>query len=427
LDARARTEEIGCDSRWTGCRMVKRCESNSFAATALRWLVPNPLFLHSKIVLPSDFKKSDKFVSPDVIRLGRNLHSQPDDGKNWQWFDSSGELDAWSVANIRGWPMQWGPEIQKVVTDEPRLKHLCYDEIAAWRDYFSRRKFDLDTPWEESPPQFQRVFTGLWSQMLGNHFGVHETDYFKGPNVARKLMTNASTVVKAANQCIANLVSDLGRVKRGESETVCPHVPTKGGNSMREVPQFVFSPSESDLAKIFHFEDLARNRIFVVPHVLRRSDAKKVVEDFQRQLVTQLPDDHELLGTRGFWESHVAIEKIEREHGLKTTKAIGAFVRQKWGPSAIQRQTQISRDQLKRWFKNGTLLPAPQKSRRREHAEWLMVKEVVNPILRATDRTYRNRLKTRVDYIRKLRAATFPRLNVEALIAIPPHKSNKPK
>jgi hypothetical protein len=73
------------------------------------------------------------------------------------------------------------------------------------------------------------------------------------------------------------------------------------------------------------------------------------------------------------------------------------------------------------------LLPAPEKARRREHAEWRTVKAVVNPIFRAADRTYRTTVKTRVDYIQQLSAATFPRLNLEVLTALPPHKSKKPK
>ena len=85
LDAQARRADTADGSRWVGERMVDRFhELNRFAAEALRWLVPNPLFLHRKIVLPSDFKSTDTVVTRETIRLGRNASPQPENGKNWQ-------------------------------------------------------------------------------------------------------------------------------------------------------------------------------------------------------------------------------------------------------------------------------------------------------------------------------------------------------
>jgi hypothetical protein len=426
LDARARSEESGIDSRWTGYQMVERCESNPFAAVALQWLVPDPLFLYRKIVLPRDFQPTDRFVSPETIRLGRNRLPEDDDGENWQWFDSVGESTADSVANICGWPLYWGPKIERIVTAEPRLKHLCRDDIRKWREYFSQYTFDISTPWDKAPDHFRRAFGGYWSRMLGSHFKVYETDYFKGSNNWKRL-SEAVTVVKAANRCIQNVVADLDRVKRGESETVCPPVPTKGGQTMRQVPQFAFSPNDNDLSQSIRFDDLGKKRIFVVPHVLRRRDAHRIVAEFQKHLVAQLPDDRELLGTDAFWKTAIAVEQIEVRLGIDTPAAIGAYIRQQWGALAVQKEFHGPREQLNRWFKKGVLLPEPANDQRRLRAEWQNVKTSVKAILRDVDRTYRSTVKIRVQFIRNLSAATFPRLNLDLLTALPPHKSKKSK
>ncbi len=427
LAAKAQAERTAEGARWQGFNLVRDFDSpNAFAALALRWLVPNPSFIHRTIVLPPDFDKSKALVAPYVVRLGLNLLPEHDDGSNWKWFDAKGRFNANRVANIKGWPIRWGPEITKVVTDEPLLKNSCRDEIAEWRAYFTCRKFDVDTPWEAAPPHFRRSFTGLWSSMLGNSFGVYETNYFKGPNPAASLI-DATKILKAANECIRKLVHDLDRVRRGEPETVCPSVPTKGGNSMRTIPQFAFSPSEADQAQTVQFDDLARNRVFVVPHVLRRKDAARIVEAFSEQLVAQLPDDGDLLGTKSFWETVIGVESMEAKMGCDTTAAIGRYVQQKWGRSAVHAKFRGDPERLKRWFRNGALLPAPPKERRRERDEWQSIKTFVNPILRELDRTYRSPVKTRVRFIHELSAATFPSLNLEELTARPPHKRKNSK
>jgi len=178
---------------------------------------------------------------------------------------------------------------------------------------------------------------------------------------------------------------------------------------------------------MIQFDDLARQRVFVVPHVLRRKDAERIVKAFRRQLVARLPNDRDLLGTNGFWETALGVELLEKELGVDTSAALGRYVRQKWGCSAVRREFRGSPEQLKRWFKKGALLPAPPKEQRRERAEWESIKTVINPILRNADRTHRSTVKKRLEFIRKLSAATFPRLKLEILTALPPHKATKSK
>ena len=132
---------------------------NPVAADALRWLVPQPLFLERKV---RPIKQSAEMIT---IRLGMGLTADPRD-PNWTWFE--GEPEAWPVD-------RWGPIIENTMTGK-RL--LGPDALAEWRNY--NRRFTLDTPWGQAPPGFQRIVREHWTRLTMGNDSPFRTDFFQG-------------------------------------------------------------------------------------------------------------------------------------------------------------------------------------------------------------------------------------------------------
>ena len=423
-------------ARARGQRMLHVMDRvNGFAADALRWLVPCPLFTHREIAVPRDFDATKRTVAHQVIRLGWGITPDPSDSAHWRWFESDpptgdeqvdGLHTADAKANFDGWPMRWGPSIETVTSADPRLQRVCRDRVSAWREWFAKHQFTVETSWEQAPPGFKDTFRHHWSNLPGGSHVGEETNFFHGWDLGRAL-THACKVVDAANRCIKALVSDLDRVRKGEPETVCPSASTKGGLlTVRQIPEFILSLDQQDLTRIFQFTRHASQRVFAIPHPLTSSDAKAIFSKLAEQVARDLPDERELLGTPEFWRDFLAVDTIERAENVDTSDAIRRHIRRTHGRERVNQgaRSQLPPGVLDRWFVDGFLKPRP-KSGRRDADEWQRVRALVAPILRDADQTWRTPVLKRVDYLHGLSRATFPRLDFETLTRLTPNKQKQ--
>ena len=410
---------------------------NHFAAEALRWLVPCPLFTLREIAAPHDFDAVERKLAHRVIRLGWGITPDPSDSAHWRWFESdlpTGDEEVDSLhsadakANFAGWPSRWGPSIQTVTSVDPRLVRACRDGISSWREWFAEFQFTVETPWDQAPPGFKDIFRHHWRSLPGGSHAGEETDFFRGWDLGRTL-THACKVVDAANRCIQVLVSDLDRVRRGEPEMVCPSAPTTDGSfAVREVPQFVLALDRQDFARIIQFTRHADQHVFAIPHPLTRSDAHAIFRKLAEQVARDLPDQRELLGTPEFWGDFLAVDAIQRTERVDTSEAIRRHIRRTHVPqhelASVRRQ--LPPGVLDRWFVDGFLRPRPR-SGRRDNDEWRRVNTLLAPILRKVDQTWRTPILKRVHYLHTLSRAAFPRLDFNLLTRLTPNKRKPPQ
>jgi hypothetical protein len=413
-------------------------ELNPFAADALRWLVPLPLFYHYTEVLPRGFdarkrKWRDKKWAPSVfICIGRGITPDPSDKKpnHWIWFESLDDQENSASARMgrSGTPMRWGPNIRTYTAKDRRLRHVCFDGIAEWRNYFAKQRFDVRTHWHKAPAGLQRYFRMHWSKLPGGSTDANETSFFQSP-VLPRLVKRLDEALRVADGYISDLVCDLDRVSRGEAETVCPPSPTKRGCALRQIRQFATGLTSDEASELyFNFSSLAGKRVFAVPHPLTKSDARRIFNKLRDEVASALPRTRDLLGTIEFWKTFRSVDEIEQAEGVDTDEAIHRYIRCKWGSVAVQNDVSCARlDQtvLRRWVNKGVLLPRPVIGKR-EAEEWRRVKSLVAPVLRRVDQTYGTPVKTRVAYIRRLITATFPRLNFPLLTQLTPNKGKTP-
>lgn len=337
---------------------------NPCAEIALRWLAFPPLFVRREVACEIG-READlhagRTIPIETVRLGWSRHPHVTEKTKWTFFKSEFPPDsacmgsAESKANFNGRPHCLGPEIETVTCGEPRLQHLCRDEIAEWTAYFTkRRRFTFETAWLDAPSGFQREFSAQWSRLCGKG-AVAESSFFRDWNLVA-LVARASRKVAAANRLVRDLAWDLDRVSHGESEKVCPPVPTKGGGALRNVPQVGLTLTKAEMLRLFMFDDLASHRVFALPHLLTKEDVEPVLAELKRQLLDGLPDSHELLGTSEFWKDFVAVDAIERTESVDTGEAIRRQIyRSPEMLTALAQGAGLPRTVLARHFRNGAL------------------------------------------------------------------------
>ena len=257
---------------WTqSCALIAEVRKHhEFGGHALQWLVPQPEFRVWRVTLPKnlDLKVEGEFIY-DSVAEGCGTTPDPDDHEHWSWEKrSKGQLPG-----AVGGSSRRGPIIFWQTSDAPRLCSR-FNAIQEWRDYFANdRKFTVDTPWREAPPEFRRTFCRLWRQRdshaLSPETGLrhdapepHETDFFQD----------------------WHLVSALAHAKAQKLE-------------------------HEDMARAFMFDDLARNyRVFAFPKAIRtRTEARRMKDWLFEQLSrspdgSKLPKAPEIFGTPIQWD-----------------------------------------------------------------------------------------------------------------------------
>ena len=416
-------------ARNRGASLIDNLDAqNLFAADALRWLVPEPIFRQRKIRIERGTQRtletavhrwSTTTADPRLKRFA-DPNATGKRKYHWKRLPISGRSYLW-----KGEPTRWGPEVELVTSDDPKLAAACHDELAEWRDYFAEgRRFTVDTTWSEAPPGFQRLFRARWFEISGKG-QVSETKFFRDWNLVN-LTARASTAVKAANQLIRDLVADLGRVSRGKCETVCPPIPTQGGQSLRNVAQATFILTQAERLRLFMFDDLARHRVFVLPHLLSEADIGPVLEQLKRQLLVGLPKAHELMGTKEFWKDFVEVDAIESAEHVEMGEAIRLQIyRSPEMRSSLLRDSGLPPAVLDRHFCNGVLREQSAKAAPQNRLEFEKVKARIGSILRTVNQRERSTTKRRVEFMRSLVGATFPRPDFAILLAQPQHKQRR--
>jgi hypothetical protein len=245
-------------AREIGLAMVDRLgDIHGFAGGAIQWLVPEPLFEIHHVAIPANFDVTGKDYAPLVtLKLQEGFTADPEDKAHWRTFEAHGDQDAQSVANCNGRPWRRGPHIHLQTSDDPRFRSKV-DPVKEWRDYFADgRKFTLETPWCDAPPQFKREFCFLWryldsrttNPITGTRIDSpreHETGFFSGWSMM-------SCFTKQSFQ-------------------------------------------EEDLTRAIMFDDLAKHyRVFAFPKSIRsRTEARRMADWLVEQLC-RLPDGTEL-------------------------------------------------------------------------------------------------------------------------------------
>jgi hypothetical protein len=260
LDKRPRPKDdsVNRSPREVGLAMVGRLgELHRFAAVALQWLVPEPLFEVGYVAIPADVDLTGKkLVSLVTVKLQVGTTADPSDEAHWRTFEAHGKHDALSIANFNGPLLRRGPHLEIQKGEDPRFCSKV-DPLKEWRDYFADgRKFTLDTPWLDSPPQFKREFCFLWRRLdsrtvnpiTGTRIDApheHETNFFQG----------------------WSLLSAIG------------------ANSIER----------DGLVRAFTFDELAQHyRVFAFPNSIRsRMEARRMAKWLLKQL-SRLPDGREL-------------------------------------------------------------------------------------------------------------------------------------
>lgn len=394
---------------------------NPCAETALRWLAFPPLFVRRVIACPpgqGDKAAQTKVGIPETIRLGwgRRPHETPE--SPWKHFcsdypaDPHGLSSAESKANFYGWPICLGPMVETVTSGDPRLQPSCRDEIAEWEAHVTRGPcFTLDTPWPDTPPGFRRTFAAQWSHACGQGH-VAETDFFRDWHLS-DLAVRAGKAVKGANRLIRELAGDLDRVRRGQTETVCPPVPTEGG-SIRQIPQAEFRLTETEQVKLFDFNDLRRHRVFALPHLLTREDVEPILKKLKQQLLAGLPEARDLLGTPRCWEVFLGIEARQRPDATDRGQAISDYLRSNISAARFAAARFTDADRA-RWLRNGHLIPPPATAPPSDHEAFECAKRNFNHAYKAEQNSSRH-VPRWVAYVDTLIRATFPRMDMQALI-----------
>ena len=406
------------DSAWSQGSSLLDCfdEQNPFAADALRWLVPEPIFRQRRIRT----QPGTRYTLETTALRWSTTTGDPELKRQWKRAQLSKRLNL-----SEGEPNRWGPEIECVTSDDPLLADVCRDELAEWRGYFADgNKFTVETPWSEAPPGLQRSFRARWADRSGKG-RVAETTFFRDWHLV-DLTARAHRALKEANQLVCDLVADLGRVGRGEPEKGCPPVPTQGGNSLRVVPQVKFHLTVAEKQRLLMFDDLAQHRVFVLPHLQVEAEVESVIKELKRQLLGVLAKTHALMGTPEFWRDFVAVDAIERDEHTDTGEAIRRYIYRSPEMSAeLRRKSGISGVELERHFHNGELYKPGAGASRRERKQAAKAKKLIGPILRAVNQRERPTVKRRVEFMRSLVEATFPRPDFATLNAQPQHKRKR--
>lgn len=349
--------------------------TNDFAADAIRWLVPCPIFRLEEIALPRKSSSAEDSAVPVTLRIGVGTTPNPKDKKHWKYrrTSRSGAGDAPEC------PHRWGPVINLITTKDDRLKGDTIDAIAKWRESFVPGRFTLESTWPDSPIGFRRRFRQNWVKQLGGIGGGEETGFFKGWNLGDLWLQ----------------------------------------------PEMTETETEDYIARSSMFEDLAKLRVFAVPHLLHKQHAKDVFKGLLKTVADQLPEEAQLLGTHQDWSDFLQVSAIEMREKVEVGEAIRRFIYRSKSKELETKIRKNARQELnlrvvERWYRKGRLAARP--IRKRELSEWKEVHALVSRAQRSLSAAYRTNVKRRVEFIRPLIAATFPILDVTRLMHRPPNK-----
>lgn len=262
-----------------GEAMVRRLgERNGFAGTALKWLVPEPLFEIRHVAIPAGVDLTGKkFVSLVTVKLQSGTTADPDDQEHWRTYESQRGVDAEGVANLSRRGLPRGPHLQLDRSDDPRFCSKV-DPLKEWRDYFTDgRNFTLSTPWREAPAPFKREFCFLWrhcdsrttNPITGTRVDApseHETTFFQGWSL----------------------------------------LPAIGKNTV----------NQEDMARAWIFDNLAEDyRVFAFPkNIITRSEARRMADWLFCQLAANLPArEPEIYGSPLQWDVFLTVQDLMHE------------------------------------------------------------------------------------------------------------------
>jgi len=260
LDKRPRLDDSSPQRcpREIGLAIVERLgKSHSFAAVAIQWLVPEPLFEIHHVAILANLDLTSEVTAPlATLKLQVGITANPEDKAHWRTFETHGKEDAQTVTNFNGRPWRRGPHIHLQTSDDSRFCDKV-DPVQEWRAYFTDgRKFTVATPWRDAPPQFKREFCFLWryldsrttNPITGTRIDApreHETGFFFGWSLL---------------SCVT-------------------------GHSFRN----------EDLTRAIIFDDLAKHyRVFAFPKSIRSRTEARRMGDWLVEQLCRLPDGNDL-------------------------------------------------------------------------------------------------------------------------------------
>ena len=267
-----RKQHLPCPrSWWVAARkfLQSHSEAHPFAASALQWLVPEPLFIIQEVGLPPGDGSDGKPVVFEFRRLGEGTTPDATDSANWRYYKNP------RMANLTGRRIVRGPEIRWRTDNFDGPTHL----FPEWQDYAKNHgAFTVNDSWVDVPPGFKRDFQSLWKQ-FDSRTGAnpaHETNFF----------TKFSLL-------------DFARRTSGKLNV-------------------------EDAARLLDFNRLAHDyRVFAVPRALRTKGAVRAAfKKLAEQVAKDLPDEHALFGTPGQWNDFLAVEALCKRKGTSRESAI---------------------------------------------------------------------------------------------------------
>lgn len=237
-----------------------------FAGRALEWLVPEPLFIVSKVGLPEGFDLKGKSCAPhETISYGEGTTPDPRDRKHWHWRRlHPGKPDT------RGGLMRRGPIVEWRTSAFAPFRSPV-NPIAEWKEHHQTHgPFTLADSWKNAPSHFKRIYCAIWrnfdnrakDSLTGLRFDAaneHEVNFFQGWRLGDQL-------AEATQR--GSLIGD-------------------------------------DVFHSLQFDNLARNfRVFAVPKsILTKGEANRLGKWLARELRKGLRNQTEMLGNETEWNT----------------------------------------------------------------------------------------------------------------------------
>jgi hypothetical protein len=258
-------------------KALSRAGRHPFAACALEWLVPEPIF-RIRQVAPRPSKEGGRRLV--TVLRGEGTTPDPRDKRSWRWFSDMAR------PRLRGGWIRRGPELRRRTKEDPRVTDKG-EAFKEWEDYGSDHgPFTGEDSWRDAPPEFRRRFLRLWRQLesrsadpaIEDRAGspeLHEENFFVGWRLQDLLSAAAET----------------------------------GSLSVEAV------------ARSLRFDELARDyRLFAVPKAVRtRSEARRLARWIFDQLLIRengsaLPDrEREIFGTELQWRIFLTVAALQQD------------------------------------------------------------------------------------------------------------------
>lgn len=418
--AKARSKEIEArrDAHDQGRALIQRFDaSNSFAAVALMWLVPEPEFRVERYQVSKEKTRSrtDKkrafLARLENIGIGRGTTPDSSDDQHWRWFGSS------SQENINGGLNRWGPRVRRVTDREDTLLPSRPDELQEWRQFFSGgREFNLKTAWPNTPPQFRREFSDCWKNLRGGPMKIWTTDFFQ-EWALDSVLARAHKAIQECHNVILNLIATIDSISRKNFNKSNPRECPKVGSVLERIEVPTFRIQKIERVRCIQFDVLRRHMVLAATPPRTTADAAALGQILTRALQKQLEKGYQTLGTEAEWQDFLRVERALSEGGT----SVGTALRTVLFRDYVEVQIKRNKDYLKiaplieRWWKNGHLLPLASGSTRCDRANRKRARALVNPLLRKAQQSYSTTIRSRYDHIKSLIAETFPVLGVNCL------------